>query len=234
MTLAEKIKGVLEKVNIVQPIKFREACCMDFSKKNKDLDMVNIENTHLFSKWVFDYIKKNNCDTGVGGYLEDRVIYKRSSLFSGRTIHLGVDIWVPEGTEIRAPMDCMVHSFQNNNAFGDYGATLILEHDFFGIIFWTLYGHLDKASITHKKIGQRFKAGDVIAHVGGVLENGSWPSHLHFQIIGDLLGNKGDFPGVCTKNETDNFMKICPDPMIIITPKGVVTSVLPSFGTSPF
>ena len=77
-------------------------------------------------------------------------MYARSSLFGSdsieqeepRRLHLGVDIWGKEGTEIFAPLDGIVHSFAFNDNFGDYGATIILLHQQEGRQFFTLYGHL--------------------------------------------------------------------------------------------
>ena len=43
--------------------------------------------------------------------------------------------------------------------------------------------------------GDRIKAGDIFAEFGIPAENGHWPPHLHFQLIADLQGWKGDYPG---------------------------------------
>ncbi|WP_238593699.1 hypothetical protein, partial [Endozoicomonas atrinae] len=46
--------------------------------------------------------------------------------------------------------------------------------------------------------------------------NGHWPPHLHFQVISDLLDQKGDFIGVAPKSERDYYLSICPDPNLIL------------------
>ena len=60
-------------------------------------------------------------------------------------------------------------------------------------------------------------SGDKIATVGYETENGSWPTHLHFQIIGDMLGKKGDYPGVSSTKEKEIYLNLCPDPKIIFS-----------------
>lgn len=56
----------------------------------------------------------------------------------GRSIHPGIDLFTGKGTEILAPLNGKIHSFQDNNNFGDYGSTIILEHLEKGIKFYTL------------------------------------------------------------------------------------------------
>ena len=62
-------------------------------------------------------------------------------------LHLGTDIWGPVGTKIFAPLGGMVHSFAFNNNLGDYGATIILQHQLDTWNFYTLYGHLSLKDI---------------------------------------------------------------------------------------
>ena len=155
---------------------------------------------------------------GIGGYNEHRTVYARSRVFDGaseadsRCIHLGVDIWGKAGTPVAAPLDGTVHSFAFNDAYGDYGATIILEHQINGAQFYTLYGHLSLADLANLNDGDFIVAGKVFAHFGMPEENGQWPPHLHFQIILDMQGKKGDYPGVCSLLERENYLQNCPDP----------------------
>jgi peptidoglycan LD-endopeptidase LytH len=59
--------------------------------------------------------------------------------------------------------------------------------------------------------------GDWIAAFGEPAENGHWPPHLHFQVILDMQGMKGDFPGVCKFSERGKFLANSPDPDFILT-----------------
>ena len=192
----------------------------DFSEKNLDLYEIDLDNTDELTNYVFSNLKKEKKKVGVGGYLEDRLIYKRSKHFDGdgepRSIHLGIDIWVDSGIPIFSPLPGVIHSFKNNEKFGDYGPTLIIEHLIEGETFYTLYGHLSVDSIENKKKGQQVRRGDEIAKIGDETVNGGWPPHLHFQVITDMLGNEGDFPGVAPPSAKEYFHKLCIDPNYIL------------------
>ncbi|RYZ44700.1 MAG: peptidase M23, partial [Chitinophagaceae bacterium] len=43
-----------------------------------------------------------------------------------------------------------------------------------------------------------------------------WPPHLHFQIIKDMHGWKGDYPGVCRFSEKEAYLQNCPDADLIL------------------
>jgi len=155
-----------------------------------------------------------------GGWNEHRGIYAGSALFGGvvgshdepRVIHLGIDIWTDAGTPVAAPLPAKVHSFADNDHFGDYGGTIILEHGGPGGTFWTLWGHLARRSLDGLHTGRRLAPGEVFAWVGARRENGGWPPHLHLQKIADLLGLAGDFPGVARRSERERWVRLCPDP----------------------
>ena len=154
-----------------------------------------------------------------GGYLERRNLYK-SSLFQSphvenREIHLGIDIWAEAGTPIYAPIDGTVHSLSYNEGMLDYGYTLILEHSLEDK-FYTLYGHLSSSIMNFWTSGVRIGAGRHIADIGEQNENGGWIPHLHFQLIIDLEGNFGDYPGVCSLDKLSHYKNNCPDPSILI------------------
>ena len=142
----------------------------------------------------------NAIKPNLGGYAEDRSIYSQP-LFAPegeepRTLHIGLDIFAPADTAIFAPLMARVHSVADNSNAGDYGPTLILEHaPKPGLVFFTLYGHLSRASVRPLKRGQAFMPGEAIAALGKRHENGGWPPHLHFQVILEIGNWKGDFPG---------------------------------------
>ena len=195
---------------------------LDFSPANSELDLIDLGNTEEFNSYVFGQLSGQNKKYGIGGYFEHRAIYRRSEVFATqesdfRNIHLGVDIWAEAGTDVFAPLNGIIHSFQDNAGFGNYGPTIILEHDIEGQKLYSLYGHLFLSDLEKLKVGQEVKAGDLLCHIGPFPENGDWPPHLHFQLMLDMLGNVGDFPGVCSQREIEKYKAICPDPNLILS-----------------
>ncbi|MCT4637876.1 MAG: peptidoglycan DD-metalloendopeptidase family protein [Bacteroidales bacterium] len=193
---------------------------LDMSVDNISVPVDVYNNTDTLAKHISEELKRQNKKIAVGGYMEDRMIYRKSEHFGdgddARTIHLGTDIWCDEYTPVRAPLNGKIHSFRNNSTFGDYGPTIILEHSLDDKVFYTLYGHLSAGSINNIETGQYVCSGEVFAELGNNTENGNWPPHLHFQIISDIGDNYGDFPGVCSKKEIKIYKEICPDPLLIL------------------
>ena len=196
---------------------------MDFTSNNKELNEEILSDTNRFSQYINHQLKTHRATYGIGGYNEHRTIYSRSNVFNPaneneepRRLHLGTDIWAEEKTPVSAPIDGIVHGFAFNNAYGDYGATIILTHNLEGKTFHTLYGHLSLNSIKNMQEGERIKKGDVFAEFGIPVENGSWPPHLHFQIIIDMDRGKGDYPGVCKLSEKESYLFNSPDPDLIL------------------
>ena len=191
----------------------------DFTTANTELKAVNISDTDIFSEYISHKLKSTGSKFGIGGYSENRTLYRRSKLFEGeeeRSVHLGIDIWGPAGTKVYAPLGGVVHSFAFNDNFGDYGATVILLHQLDSVTFHTLYGHLSLNDIAQLSEGSFIIRGQVIGHFGEPKENGNWPPHLHFQIIKDMRVMKGDYPGVCTLSEKRKYLANCPDADLIL------------------
>jgi murein DD-endopeptidase MepM/ murein hydrolase activator NlpD len=190
---------------------------IDLSVKNKVLASVEDKSLESLHQFIFENIKSAKAKGAYGGYLEKRNLYERSSVFStneeSRSIHLGVDFWFPVGTAVCAPLPGRVHSFKDNNQSGDYGPTIILEHVLGNDTFYSLYGHLSRDSIKELQVGRMIIRGEVFAYLGSPEENVDWPPHLHFQLIYDLEGKKGDYPGVCFESEKKKLHKNCPDPI---------------------
>ena len=123
-----------------------------------------------------------------GGYLEPRSIYTSDTYekignygTENRTIHLGLDFWLPPGTEVSAMFDGEVVTAVNDQGHKEYGGLVILKHRIEDIEFYTLYGHNTVESVLKNKIGSRVKKGEIIAEIANYPENGNWAPHLHFQ-----------------------------------------------------
>jgi murein DD-endopeptidase MepM/ murein hydrolase activator NlpD len=204
-----------------EPLTSENSMKLDFSPANKELETVDLVKTEIFNQFVFDQLENSRKIYGVGGYLEHRAIYRRSERFETlvadfRNIHLGVDIWTQAGAPVYAPFEGEIHFIQNNEGFGDYGPTLILKHDLGGTLLHSLYGHLALADLDRLEVGQKVKAGELLCCVGPYPENGDWPPHLHFQLMYDLEGRIGDYPGVCARREVEQYTANCPDPNLML------------------
>ena len=196
---------------------------IDLSENNADLNRINITSSEEFSAFLNDFLQKEGKQVAYGGYNELRKLYRRSGLFTAseeedlnRNIHIGTDVWAEEGTDVLAILKGKIHSFNDNAAFGDYGPTIILRHRFDGKLFYSLYGHLSRNSLKGIKEGQKVEKGERIATLGGSSENGDYAPHLHFQLIRDLQGKWGDYPGVANKREIGFYLENCPDPDLLL------------------
>ncbi|POY39410.1 peptidase M23 [Solitalea longa] len=219
MTLADVLSKV-KKAPIVDfdPKKDR-MLTVHFDLLGQELSEDVFSDTATFSKWVEAKRVNAGAKFGMGGYDEYREIYSRSEHFNGtepRRLHLGVDIWGPAGTAIYAPLGGAVHSFKNNDNFGDYGPAIVLKHEVDGLIFHSLYGHLSVSSLEGLEVGQLVEKGQRIATFGNYDENGGWPPHLHFQLIKEMGDYNGDYPGVCKLSERGVYLTNCPDPALLI------------------
>lgn len=191
----------------------------DLTASNEALTPELLRSESAFCNYISESMAQAGAVLGIGAYAEDRVIYRKSEVFSGveaRSLHLGIDLWAPAGTPVYAPLDGTLHSFANNAASGDYGPTIILEHRFAGQLFYTLYGHLSLPSLQNLKVGMSIAAGQPLGSLGAWHENVHWPPHLHFQIIRDLEGRSGDFPGVCAPSESNKWLVLCPNPNLLL------------------
>ncbi|HTO76357.1 MAG TPA: aminotransferase class III-fold pyridoxal phosphate-dependent enzyme [Thermoanaerobaculia bacterium] len=173
---------------------------------------------------IFGKMRAAGAPAAIGRYDEARLVYQ-SAAFRGpegehpemRTVHLAVDIFLPPGAPVFAPLPGRVVGRRDNAARLDYGPTIILEHAPEGApIFHTLYGHLTRDSLEGLSPGQSVARGQTIGRVGEPPENGDWPPHVHFQIVADLLGKTGDFPGVAAASQRAVWLSISPDPSAIL------------------
>jgi 4-aminobutyrate aminotransferase-like enzyme/Ser/Thr protein kinase RdoA (MazF antagonist) len=185
---------------------------------------------------IFDELAAKDATIGVGRYLEPRLGYTSRAFAKGdgwhedrRTIHLGMDLFAPAGTMVRAPLDGSVHSIRERIRKQDYGTVVLLRHSTDdGDEFFTLYGHLGGETGERLQIGQAVAQGDAIGWLGDVADNGGWTPHLHFQIILDLFGLDDDFPGVAHASNREIWSALSPDPNRIL---GIPEELFPT--TSP-
>lgn len=161
-----------------------------------------------------------------GGYLEPRPIYTSTEYDTignygreSRTIHLGIDYWLPKDTAVHSFIDGEVVIATNDAGDKEYGGLVVLKHQVNNLEFFTLYGHLSVLSATKHKIGDVIKKGDKIGELGNYPENGNWAPHLHFQVMLSMLNYTKDFPGVAYFNQIDIWKSICPNPNVLFKSK---------------
>ncbi|KIQ14577.1 peptidase M23 [Flavobacterium sp. MEB061] len=220
-TLVSILKSLPPTKVIDSSIDFSKYVALDLSVTNKGLVESKPLTAADFENFITNYLKKNNAEIAFGGYIEGRNLYQRSTIFKNenlpeRNIHIGLDLWGKVGTSILAPLDGKIHSFKNNEGFGDYGPTIILEHEVENEKFYTLYGHLSLESIENITVGTVFKKGDRLATFGNSTVNGDYAPHLHFQIINNIENYYGDYPGVCNINDLNFYIENCPDPNLLL------------------
>lgn len=168
-------------------------------------------------------VQEAGARVGVGRYDEARYLYTSPAFATGerptdetRTVHLGIDLFVPPGTPVHAPLRGIVAAFADNAAPQDYGPVIVLAHRAGDRPFFTLYGHLSRESLERLVVGQWVERGECFAAVGSSEVNGGWAPHLHFQVIDDLLGLGCGFPGVASPSGREVWTALCPDPNLVL------------------
>lgn len=213
---------------VCMPVSFQSYHWLDLSVGSLDLgNAQEIYDNRKLNEKLSSLIAQSSKDVCLGKYNEARAIYTTSAFQEPgndsprwRTIHLGLDFFCISGTSVHAIWDGVIHSFSNNKADRDYGPTIIIEHSVAkDLTFYTLYGHLSEASLHNMVVGKRIIRGEVIATIGDLQENGGWTPHLHFQVLLETLGKKGDFPGVCSFEQASLWKGISPDPWFLLTGK---------------
>jgi 4-aminobutyrate aminotransferase-like enzyme/Ser/Thr protein kinase RdoA (MazF antagonist) len=201
----------------------------DLSMGSRELgNLLELSDVELFTRKLFNRMKAENSQVGIGRYNEARPIYTSDQYkLAGndgpewRTVHIGLDIFMEAGVPILAPLDGVVHSFRNNDSPLDYGPTIILQHTVSDkdtqLVFYTLYGHLSADSLEGLYEGKPIAVGTPFCKIGNYPDNGGWPPHLHFQIITDLLDRMGEFPGVARPSQREVWLSISPDPNLMIS-----------------
>ncbi len=200
--------------------KHEDYVAIDLSENNPELLKLEVASSEAFSVFVSEFLRNRKAKAAFGGYNELRTLYNRSELFNNikanRNIHIGLDIWVPAYSDILSPLDGKIHSFKDNDNFGDYGPTIILEHSSKERKFYSLYGHLSRKSLENLQLNAPVQAGEKIAELGDFEENGDYAPHLHFQVIENLQEYTGDYPGVVKKEDLNHYLSNCPDPNLLL------------------
>lgn len=193
---------------------------IDLSTANMELEGIDLGDPTACQGYIDLVLRRKSARVAYGGYLEQRNLYRGHAEFESgeepRDIHLGVDFWAEAGTQVIAPLNGRVHSFRNNSVKGDYGPTIILTHETDKNTFHTLYGHLNLESLEGLYPGKQIGKGEVLGSLGTPDINVNYAPHLHFQLILDMEGKQGDYPGVCRASDLEFYKRNCPDPLLFL------------------
>lgn len=179
----------------------------------------------LLSAALFGELAEQGATVGVGRYAECRALYLIDPAFAlsaspteeRHTLHLGIDLFVPPGTTVFAPLAGVIHALHHPTGRRNRGPVVILRHHTDSdLTFYTLYGHLDPGCLSRLQVGQVIAAGEPFAAVSATPVNGGWPSHLHFQIVADLLELNCDFPATAAPSQASVWTSLCPDPNLVL------------------
>jgi murein DD-endopeptidase MepM/ murein hydrolase activator NlpD len=218
-TLIELLSHCEASKVIAPTISYSEYVPLDLSISNSIIH--HLATAEAYSVFIQNHLEANNGKIAFGGYQEIRNLYQRSSVFKAenteeRNIHIGLDLWINESVSVHAALGGTIHSLQNNTALGDYGPTIIIQHQLEDSIFHTLYGHLSEESLKGKQVGDTVMSGEQIGNLGLPPINGDYAPHLHFQIIIDMENKQGDYPGVCSSITLNHYTTNCPDPNVLL------------------
>ncbi|UTW07971.1 phosphotransferase [Pseudomonas benzenivorans] len=194
----------------------------DFSADGADTGAIEGLDCAGMQGYIDVQIAAAGADFGVGRYGERRVLYS-SAAYAGATAqqrrdtHLGIDLFAPAGEAVHAPFAGVVACVHDDAQDEGFGPTLLLEHrSDCDVRFWTLYGHLSRASCAKLRVGQALARGEAFARLGDRGENGGWPTHLHFQLVTDHLGLQARMYGVGVAQHWQVWRAISPDPSVVL------------------
>lgn len=161
-----------------------EPYIFDFSSSSKNIEKYLVDDFNSLQKNIFDELKLNKAEWGIGRYLEERkkILSKFPQFLSeGRFYHLGIDIVVPADFYLFAPVKATVFKIGMDKGFRNYGGYVVLKHDINDAFFYSFYGHLKTDFLI--KEGDEIKQGARFAQIGEREDSGEWYTHTHLQIL---------------------------------------------------
>lgn len=171
------------------------------------------------TQWWDAHCRQHGVELGIGPWGEERSVYTgqmfESRFISGkrRTRHLGLDLFMPTGTKLYAPIAATVREVVIEEDPLGYGCLIKLEHTPDGCPpFATLWGHLGHEAQQRLRPGDRLEAGDLIAEMGAPAENGGWAPHLHLQLAIDTTLPATEILGVGEPRYLPVWAELFPDP----------------------
>jgi murein DD-endopeptidase MepM/ murein hydrolase activator NlpD len=187
----------------------------DLSSANPLLDRIDVRDQKGYQQ-ILDEKMQPRCSWGFSGYLENRGSLLRDCpqmVEEERFYHLGLDIIVPKGKALCAPLDGEVAETGYEAGEGNYGGFVLLCHRGSGFeTFYSFYGHLDADRLP--PMAKPLSAGQRFAFIGDFHQNGNWFYHTHLQVITERGLAEGYLSkGYCAASDLPEMNDICPSPM---------------------
>jgi murein DD-endopeptidase MepM/ murein hydrolase activator NlpD len=155
-----------------------------------------------------------------GGWMEDREpIWGISTYLKAekKFIHLGLDIWVPQRTEVAVDREGLVvevNTDSNNFLDGGWGTRVYVKLRYALIVL--VYGHLAKD--VQCEVGEPVFPEEALGYVGTATENGGWAPHIHVQALSTIayekhLHNRDELDGYGKADDIHELARLYPDPI---------------------
>ena len=207
-------------IDIFPTTRFKTAQHLDLSVSSLWIGTQEEFNDLELFEFKIERLQAKNPDKIIaGGYQEPRPLYTDAAYDTvgnygaqSRTVHLGVDFWLPAKTPVHSLHAGEVVIAVNDQGNKEYGGLVVLKHKEEDLEFYTLYGHLIPETALAHQVGDTIAAGGLVGMLGAAHENGNWSPHLHYQFMLDLLDYTDDFPGVCYAHQREIWRDLCPDP----------------------
>jgi hypothetical protein len=199
----------------------------DLSPESLLLKGINPRDQRRFQEALEEEMSISGHHWGLAPYLE-----RRDTLLADcpqmvaeqRFIHLGLDVIVPLGSMLHAPLDAVVDAAGYEAGEGNYGGYVLLKHESRRFeTFFSFYGHLCRSRLP--RVGKSLSAGEAFAEIGDFPDNGNWFYHTHVQVItkkGLAAGYMAK--GYCADKDLVNMNDLCPSsiPLFITSSSGSV------------
>lgn len=192
-----------------------EPLILDMSVNSTLFDTDDVRNQEKLQKFL-DGVMKDKYRWGVSSYLENRQVLLSQCpqmVEEERFYHLGLDIIVPLGEPLHAPLSAVVQESGYEEGEGNYGSYTLLKHESpYFKTFYSFYGHLNRERLP--ATGTKLKAGEVFSYIGDFHENGNWFYHTHLQIITTKGLEQGYISkGYCAARDLGQMDELCPSPL---------------------
>lgn len=169
-----------------------EPCLLDFSSRNPLAAEYATDDFDRFQAQVMQELEQGQAQWGIARYLEERstVLSQFPQMVKEqRFYHVGLDIIVPAGFQLFAPLEGKVFAAGIDAGQGNYGGYVILQHQVQDVTFYSFYGHLDTSALP--ETGEAVTAGAPFAMIGERADSGGWFTHVHLQILTQRAVDQG-------------------------------------------